>query len=204
MPARFTRFGVRGFGRPEPPVELQAKRTSKSSAGAFGLTIQMDTEALTVAIGAASLADAVSTALLAHHAASIEAGLRPAGGRQAPLDPEARQGIRAKQGKRPDARGNTGRPSAIPPNLTRGQMDRGRTVSAGKSGRLQVEATARIFPAGRGQGKFIEEEAALGNEFFSVDGSADRVIEDAVIDYMARVFNGTRYYSSEEIKAKEL
>jgi hypothetical protein len=217
---RYKSFGRRGFGKPEPAVTVMAKRSSgKAASGGtlFGLDVRIEQDELTVSIGALSLCDYVSRALLEHTARAISDGQRPAGGSQVPLDSRGHQGREALAGKRPMARGNTGTAKAIPPNLTRSEVKGGgRIVTIGASpdfgrngqgpkraGTLGVSATADIYPMFAGQAKFIDEESALGVDYFAVDGIADRVIEDVVIDYLATVFDGERYYDPSKTTAKE-
>jgi hypothetical protein len=198
-----------------------AKRSGSLAAKGgtlFGLDVRIDQDEFSVAIGALSLCDAVSRALLALHADAIEDGQRAGGGAQAPLDPEGHQGRKAAHGERPAARGNTGTAKAIPPNLTRGPIKGGtKPVSVGqavsfssgsraprqKTTLIGVKADADIYPMFAGQAKFIDEEASRGVEYFFVDGKADRVIEDVVADYLATVFDGERYYDPSKTTAKE-
>lgn len=216
---RYKAFGKRGFGKPEPPIEVMARRAGGKAAktGAlFGLDVRVDSDELTAAIGALSLADAITRALLAHHAEAIAAGVRPSGGAQVALDPAGHQGKEAAKGRRPNVRGNTGTAKAMPPNLTRSEVKGGtKAISIGarpdfggrggpkRAGAIGVKATADIYPMFAGQAKFIDEQDAAGIEFFAVDGRADRVIEDVVIDYLATVFDGTRYYDPSKTTAKE-
>lgn len=201
-------------GKAEEPIVIMARRSERSDAGAYGLRVQIQCEELAISLGPSSLVDAVSRALLAHHAESISEGRRPAGGAQVPLDPHGTQGALAARGKRPKARGNTGKPNALPPNLTRleirasGQLV---TIAAVRFGigpktaaRIGTKASAKIEPATALQAKYVDEEEAAGIELLSVDGAADRVIERAVIDYLAKIYDGTRYYSPEKIRASEL
>lgn len=219
MPRSFGKLKARGFGKPEPAMEVWSRKQSGASvkAGAmFGLDVRIDQDGLSAAIGALSLVDAVSRALLMHHARSISEGKRPAGGAQAPLDQDGTQGKRARAGKRPNIRGNTGKPSSIPPKFTRGEVkggtrpvrietpDIGARIGPKRSARIGVSASADVYPGRAGQQRFMDDEASEGIEYLAVDGSADRVIEDVVIDYLATVFDGTRYYNPEKTRAEEL
>lgn len=218
MARTFGRFGKgRGFGKPDLPIEVMARKSGASSGkGAFGLDVRITQDEMLVSIGALSLVDYVSRALLAHHASSIAEGRRPAGGMQAQLDPDGAQGKRARAGKRPNVRGNTGKPSSIPPKFTRGEIKGGtRPVNLGsidgnvrigprRAPVIGVSASADLYPGRAGQQRFMDDEASEGIEYLAVDGAADRVIEDVVIDYLAKVFDGTRYYNPEKTRAEEL
>lgn len=209
-------WGRRGFGKPEPAIPIMGETRSRQGGRLLGITIEIQAQEMSVAIGPESLCDAVTRAITAYHADAIETGKAPAGGSQRPLDPDGEQGRRARQGKRPNARGNTGTPGAIPPNLTRQPIKAsGRVVTVGSSpkgprigpkrpARIGTVATATIEPARSFQAKFIDEQADEGIEFFAVDGAADRLIEDVVIDYMATVFDGVRTFSPEQVKARDL
>lgn len=197
-------FGKRSGGKPEIPMEVMQKRKKGArvaSGGLIAIHVVFDAEELTAAIGAASLCDYVSRGLLMHHADAIERGQRPSGGPQAPLDPDGEQGRQAAKGKRPSARGNRGRPGSLPPNLTRSAVRAtGKVVRIG-GGMLGFTARAEIYPAFAKQAEWIAKEEALGHEFFSVTGEADAVIEEIVVDYLATVFDGVRYYDPSKTKA---
>lgn len=209
-------WGSRGFGKPEPAIPVLGQTKSTQGGGKLGIQIQITSEALDIAIGPQSLCDVVTRALTKHHAESIAQGKRPGGGSQEPLDPKGEQGRRAADGNRPKARGNTGKPTSLPETLTRYPIKAsGRIVTIGsppkdvkigprRAARIGTQATAVISPALENQAKWIDEEASEGNEFFAVDGLADRVIEDAVIDYMATVFDGVRSFSPEQVKARDI
>lgn len=192
----------RSFGRAEAPVELLSRRSeSVGGKGAFGLEVRVDSNELTIAVGAESLADAISAALLAHHAKCIAEGKRPTGGAQRPLDPTGRAGKAARLGIRPDARGNTGLPSSLPNNLRRiAAPTSGKTVTipavAGigpaRAQTLQTMSEVGIGTGVPGQEKFVDAQEALGVDLFSVEGDADKVIDAAIAAYMAKVFDGAR------------
>lgn len=195
-----------GFGKAEAPFEVMVKRRGgklASTGGRIALDIKIDSEGLDVAIGAASLCDYVSRALLQHHADAIEEGRRPSGGAQAPLDPEGQQGRKAAEGRRPNIRGNTGTDRSIPRLLKRSEVrSTGKVVRIGRGGELGFTAHATIYPGAGLQGQFISDEADQGIEYFAVTGDADRVIEQVVVDYLATVFDGVRHYDPAKTKAR--
>jgi hypothetical protein len=209
-------WGRRGFGKPEPAIPILGQTSVTKNGTTLGIKIEIQSDELNLAIGPESLCDVVTRALTKHHEEAIASGRRPSGGSQSPLDPQGEQGRRAKAGKRPSARGNTGKDSALPPNLSREPIKAtGRIVTIGsppkdvkigprRPARVGTQAHASIIPGRAGQAKFIDESADEGIEFFAVDGAADRVIEDAVIDYMATVFDGIRTFSPEQVKARDI
>lgn len=188
-------------------MEVIAKRAEGKRAAAgdlLGLEVRMDVEPLTAAVGAASLCDYVSRALLVHTSESIMRGNRPEGGRQKPLDQDGQQGERARRGERPNVRASTGTPGNLPANLTRSQVrSTGGLVRIGRGGQLGYTAHATITVGNVLQNRFLAEEDAMGIEYFSVEGAADRVIEDVVIDYLATVFDGVRHYDGSKVKAHQ-
>ncbi len=205
----FSSFGRRrGFGKPDLPIEVQAKRSFSSARGAFGMEIRIESDELTINIGAASLADYVSRALLMHTAQSIATGQRAAGGSQARLKEGGIANRQAKVGKRDNIRGSTNKPGAITNTLTRGEIkvSGNRTVAAAsgkRPARVGTVAVADIYPASFVQSVWLIGEAAQGNEYFAVEGNAERVIDDAVVDYLMGVFDGPRFYDSESTTARE-
>lgn len=213
--SRFASMGSLGSQR-EQPIEVLGKKNVRNKGTKLGIDVQIQSEELTISVGAQSLCDAVSRALTLHHANAIASGTKPSGGAQAPLNPKGTEGMRAKAGKRPSARGHTGKPSALPPNLTRGAIQAsGKVVVIGavnqftgigpkRPSRVGTVARATITPERAGQADFIVNEAAEGREFFAVDGAADRVIEAALVDYLATVFDGFRTFGPEETKARDL
>lgn len=183
--------------------------------------VRIDGEALELAIGAGSLCDAVSTALLLHHTRMITAGRVPSGGAQRRLDPDAQQGRRAAKGQRPNVRGFTGNAESFPNILTRsaislskGEVRIGGTERAsgprqkGKRGptspKMGFSASATINPGKGLQAKWLQEEFGLGVEYFAVVGASDRVVTEAVADYLATVTNGPRSYEKRRFQARDV
>lgn len=209
-----SRFARSAGGSAEEPITILGRRSQRADGSVLGLSVRIESEDLSIAIGPGSLVDAVSRALTAHTADAIATGQRPSGGSQRPLDPHGTQGAEARAGRRPNARGNTGGPKSIPRTLTRGEIklsSRYVTIPAIAFGvgpkapaRVGTSATAKIEPATALQAKYIDEEEQDGVELFAVDGAADRAIEAAVVDYLTRIYDGTRYYSTEAVRASEL
>lgn len=186
------------------------------------LRVQMDCPGLTVNVGAASLCDVVTQALLVHHARAIKAGRRPGGAGQAPLDPDGGQGRLAAEGGRPSARGFTGKEDSLPNILTRYPMRvskkpvriGGRVEASGPRARgrrrpsapmMGIAARAEIGPANALHAKWLIDEYNSGHEFFAVVGDADRVITKVVADYLAGAFSGEpRTYTAGAIRAREI
>lgn len=185
------------------------------------LNVELQGEPLHVSIGAGSLCDAVSTALLIHHSNAIKAGRRPGGASQAPLDPDGGQGRLAKEGKRPSARGFTGKAESLPNVLTRSpiSLSKGEVRIGGSqrasgprqkgrrgptSPNMGFSATATIRPANALHEQWLVDEAALGHEYFSVVGESDHVVTKVVADYLATVVDGTRYYEKRRFQARDV
>lgn len=188
------------------------------------LSVEMESEGLELAIGASSLVDYVSTALLLHHVAAIKAGRTPGGSAQAKLKPDAGQGRLAAEGKRPAARGWTGKQENLPDLLTRSVITsqegvtlergtasgprqrsaKGRLMGSPKAAtRMGVSATATIRPGNNLHAQWLIDEGALGHEYFAIVGEADGVITKVVADYLATVLDGPRYYEKGKFQARD-
>jgi hypothetical protein len=152
------------------------------------------------AFDAASCADFIADVVLAHHRDSIIAGRHPANGAPAkPLDPEGSRGRKAKQGKRPNVRGNTGRKAGLPMKLRRAKIKvEGVTRASGPQRRGQSAPTAgvpsrarvTIKPSAKTRG-YVQREANAGvAEFFSADGETLRRVEAALEVWVAKAIVG--------------
>lgn len=185
------------------------------------LHVEIQGEALELSIGAGSLCDAVSTALLIHHANAIKSGRRPGGASQAPLDPEGGQGRLATEGKRPSVRGFTGKAESLPNLLTRSaiSLSKGEVRIGGSqrasgprqkgrrgptSPNMGFSATATIRPANALHEQWLVDEAGMGHEYFSVVGESDHVITKVVADYLATVTDGPRTYEKRRFQARDV
>lgn len=185
------------------------------------LSVSLDSQGLEINVGAASLCDYVSRALLLHHANAIKSGRRASGSTQAKLDPDGGQGRLAAEGKRPSARGYTGKDESLPNVLTRSALRVsqrpvriGTTAASGprqkrRSGPrapvMGFTAHANIEPANALHAQWLIDEAGRGHEFFSVIGESDHVITKVVADYLATAFDGTtRYYERGKVRAGEI
>lgn len=179
-------------------MEVIAKRSGGKrveAGGLLGLSIQVDTDGLELAIGPVSLCDAVSMAVLMHTSGAIAKGLQPQGGAQRPLDPQGEQGRNAKHGRRPNVRGNPGKPKSLPYALTRSAIrSSGQVVRIG-GGQLGYSAHATIEAGMHLQERFLLTEASRGVEYLSIVGKVDQVVTDVVTDYLATVLDGPRTYS---------
>jgi hypothetical protein len=211
-------FGGSG-GDKEGPVEVLP--AWKMRWGNDVLNVTLESEGLSVNVGAASLCDYVSTALLMHHSAAIKAGRRAGGSAQAKLDPDGGQGRLAAEGKRPSARGFTGKAESLPNILTRsairmqekpvrigGRVEQSGPRQKGKrrptSPKMGYAAHATIHPATNLHAQWLIDEAGRGNEYFQVVGDADKVITKVVADYLATAANGEdRTYQKGSFRASD-
>lgn len=182
--------------------------------------VEIEGDALELSIGAGSLCDAVSTALLLHHAQAIKAGRRPGGSSQAPLDPEGEQGRAANAGHRPRARGFTGNPDSLPNVLTRSAitLSNGEVRIGGKhsvagprqkgkrgptSPNMGFSAVATVGPANNLHAQWLIDQAGQGYEFFSIVGDSDRVVTEAVSVYLGTITDGPRTYEKRKFQARD-
>jgi len=204
---RFKPFSKPAGSDREPQIPMLAKvRGGKrvKSGRHFGIEVQIESDGLDVAIGASSLCDAVSTAILGHTSLAIEDGNLPSGGPQRPLDPKGRQGKRATEGARPDVRGNTGLPNSFPRALTRSALrTSGRPVKIGGK-MLGYAAHATIGAGVPKQNSFLALEAGRGVEYFSVSGEVDTLVTRVVFDYLATILDGPRTYTAKARRADSL
>lgn len=136
-------------------------------------------------LDAASAAEAVADAVLAHIRDSILLGKHPATGAPVrPLNPRGAQGRRAMRGLRPNIRGNTGSPRGLPRKLRRVRVQRLRAVKESA-----VVARTQIVPPGK-LADYVTREAAAGTEFLSGDGAVLRAAETALEQWLAAALAG--------------
>ena len=212
-------FSGSGGGENEGTFVVIPPYNAKWGNDVFKVEIQGD--ALELSIGAGSLCDAVSTALLLHHSRAIKAGRRPGGASQAPLDPDGGQGRLAAEGKRPSARGFTGKDESLPNVLTRtairlskGEVRIGGSTRAagprqkGKRGptspNMGFSAIANIEPANALHAQWLIDEASRGHEFFAIVGESDAVVTKVVADYLATVTDGPRTFEKRRFQARDV
>lgn len=117
---------------------------------------------------AASLVDYVADVVLAQTRDAIMRGESPAGGPQRPLDPEGQQGREAAHGRRPTARGYTGKRNSFPMKIRRAKMRK-------SPGYARV-----VIRPGVKHRFFVQQDAdRYGVEYFSTDGTVAALIEEA-------------------------
>lgn len=200
------RLGVGKGDTQEQPVEVLPKRkVTKKSANH---EIQLEQDGYHPNVGAGSLCDAISTALLAWHMEAIQTGERGDGPPQEKLNPNAQQGTLAKQGKRPNVRGWTGGARALPLELTRTEIRAtGKSVIIDRrSGKTGTTAHANVQPGGNLHDDFLKREHdERGIEYLFVTGEAEKIIDATLVAFMETYDDEKgRNYTAGRIKAKDL
>lgn len=131
---------------------------------------------------ASVLADRVAGVILDAHKKAILAGTRASDGvAQPPLNPKGQSGRAAAQGRRPDARGNTGSSKGFPRTLRRGRT---------KKARSDTNTTVVIETAGV-HTPWLEREHGRGVDYLFLDGDVGQAIEDATMVWLEEVTRPT-------------
>ncbi|MCY1055427.1 hypothetical protein [Nannocystis sp. SCPEA4] len=138
-------------------------------------------------LDAGLLVDALSTALLSWYRDSIRAGEKPDGsGRQ----PELTDRVKRQQGRASQVRG-----------FKSGYFSN--TIRRGKVTGSTVKAQTRIVPDPR-RNVFVAQEAKRGVSYFSVQGTAAKIIEEITSQFIAGgLKNANRASNLNELDAKE-
>jgi len=146
-----------------------------------------------------SLCDYVSDVVLAFTADSIKTGRSADGRPQRPLKANAKQGYRARKGKRPGILGWTGRKKNLPDKLRRGKIKIEGTkrvagpVQRGKAGPTTGEPTrarVTIRPNSAHRG-YVAAEAKKGTSFFAENGDIEAAVDDAIKVWLKAAMAGT-------------
>lgn len=133
---------------------------------------------LAIDLRASALADRVAGVVLEAHRKAILAGTRANDGAVQPkLDPRGQQGRRAAAGKRPNFRGNTGRPNGFPRSLRRGRTKKGR---ADTNTTVVIEAPGKFVP-------WLAREDTRGVEYLFTDGAIAKAIEDETMRWLEEI-----------------
>lgn len=124
---------------------------------------------------ASALADRVAAAVLKLHRDAILAGYRAGDGApQPPMDPNNGSGRKARKGRRPSARGNTGKPRGFARTLRRGKA---------KKAPGDTHSTVTI-EAPRGNPKWLAAESRRGVQYLFTDGAVAEAIEAATVEWL--------------------
>ena len=157
------------------------------------ITIDLDMAAFSdlakLDLSPGALVEIVGDMVLEHHALAWQAGDKPAGGRQPPLDPKGQRGKSARAGHRPDVRGNKGGAKPMPRMITRSK------VSLQKTG-----ASCTIRAGRKGQERFILLDQKNGSEFFAIGGKVRDVIDRGIMRYLELLLSGRKPRPTGKIK----
>jgi hypothetical protein len=148
----------------------------KKNANKVGWCVPED---LAIDLRASALADRVAAEVLKIHKRAIIAGVRADDGTaQPPLDPTGQQGRKARQGRRPPHRGNTGNPKGFPRTLRRG---------ATKKARGDTNTTVTIVADGRLGPWLGREDDKRGVQYLFTTGEVAEAIERVTFEWLDEV-----------------
>lgn len=193
----------KGTGRRRSTLSSRSLGATTRRSGGTGWTLKWEENDVPLPWPSAPwLLAIMSDVVMLQHRNAILAGARASGGQQPALDPDGVQGKLAAEGKRPDFRGVTGdnSPNAFPATLQRSKIKRlyntrigTATVTRGgvRSRKARIGAKAGVtISAAKRHDAWLAREAALGVEYFFVDGDVDRLIDAQLSAWLAQAMLG--------------